>query len=261
MTVGQIQSSYLICGGARTGTNLLAAALRGTGAAGWPLEYFNTPTMNDANMLARLGLEHIPADMPDVASRLELILAAGTHKGTFGATVHWWDVDNLLAALSRRRGRALPKHGDAADGLRACLPRLRYIWLTRNNKVAQAISHYRALKTGAWYRPSDGGSMTAEAPEVPYDFAALSELVVTAQVEAAGWRSFLRGCEAVTLSLTYEEIAADYAGAIVRAAAFIGVPLAREAVPPPAFHRQADARSREWENRYRAEERAASARA
>ena len=261
MSVGEIHSSYLICGAPRTGTNLLATTLRLTGAAGWPLEYFNIPSMNDPYMLRRLGLERIPDDMPDFASRLKLILAAGTRKGTFGATVHWWDIDRLLEAVGRHRGRAVAKRGDATDGLLSFFPRLRYIWLTRDNKVAQAISHYLARKTGVWSRSSNGGSVMPEPPEVPYDFAAISMLVTSAKAETAGWTSFLRGCEALTLNLTYEEIAADYTGAIVRAAAFIGVPLAREAVPPPALQRQADARSREWENRYRAEERASGARA
>jgi hypothetical protein len=56
--------------------------------------------------------------------------------------------------------------------------------------------------------------------------------------------------------LTYEELAADYTGTVIRTLAFLGVTLRPEEVPPPEMVKQADSRSQEWEQRYREEEQA-----
>jgi LPS sulfotransferase NodH/glycosyltransferase involved in cell wall biosynthesis len=251
-----IRRSYLICAAARTGSNLLANALRDTNLAGWPLEYFNAQSMNDAYMLRRLGISGGFADLPDFAGRLDHIMRSGTVGGIFGATLHWWDLEHLLDAVARTLLRTIPREGHAPDGLRSCFPNLGYIWLRRENKVAQAISHYIAIKSGVWSKPSDGtGTGTRPRVDIAYDFAAIREAVVSAEVEDAGWRRFLAGSEDETLTLTYEELAADYAAVVSRVLAFIGITLPQFAVPPPAFQRQADARSLEWERRYREEER------
>jgi trehalose 2-sulfotransferase len=131
---------------------------------------------------------------------------------------------------------------------------LRYIWLRRDNKVAQAISHYIAMRSGSWHRwVRDVPTRQGRTPEIPFDFAAIKDLVATAEAEDSGWRNFLADSGQQTLSLTYEELAADYAGTVARSLAFMGVTLPIQDIPPPAFHRQADARSLEWERRYREE--------
>jgi LPS sulfotransferase NodH len=95
---------------------------------------------------------------------------------------------------------------------------------------------------------------------VEYDFAAINELVVSAEVEEAGWREFLAGSERNTLTLTYEELAADYSGTLIRTLAFLGVTLSPEEIPSPEMVKQADSRSQEWERRYREQEQAGLAR-
>jgi LPS sulfotransferase NodH len=255
-----IRRSYLICAAARTGSNLLAAALRRSCVGGMPFEYFNALAVHDDVPLKELGISAGVADLSRLAERLDKILYAGTTRnGIFGATVHWWDVERLLAVVSKNQVRTIPQQGHALDGLRSFFPGLRYIWLRRENKVAQAISHYIATKSGAWLR-LDRDPLSAEVAKVEYDFAAINEYIVSAEVEEAGWRQFLAGSERNTLALTYEELAADYRGTVIRTLAFLGVTLRPEEVPPPEMLKQADSRSREWEERYREEERTSLAR-
>jgi len=253
-----IRRSYLICAAPRTGSNLLANALRDSRLGGWPLEYFNVQSMNDDNMLKQLGLLWEPGtrnravDLPDLSSRLQLIRRAGTLHGIFGATLHWSDMDNLLDAISENTCRDTPRIGHAPDGLRSYFPDLVYIRLRRENRVAQAISHYIAIQTNAWSIPRDGMSNAArEGVDVEFDFAAIKKLVDHAEEAETHWREFLAGSEDLTLSVTYEELAADFSATVSKVLAFIGTPLPPGAVPPPAFVRQADARSVEWELRYR----------
>jgi LPS sulfotransferase NodH len=164
-------------------------------------------------------------------------------------------MERLLAAIGERQARTVPQQGNAPDGLPAFFPGLRYLWLQRENKVAQAISHYIAKQTGIWQASRNAAQPPGVPPDIEYDFLAIKELVSGAQAADAGWRAFLAGSEDRTLKLTYEELAADYAGVVARVLHFLGFPLSADDVPPPSFQKQADARSMEWEQRFRDEER------
>jgi LPS sulfotransferase NodH len=254
-------TSFLICASARTGTNLLATALRQTKISGSPHEYFNDDMMNEPFMLRLLGLTAASGGPPDFAARLGRILRAGTSpNGVFGATVHWWQLKNLMAAIEKPQELTAPQNRHPPDALRMFFPDLRFIWLRRENKVAQAISHYVAITTGRWYElNSNAMPERRSADGVPFDFAAIRHLVDTAEREESGWRRFLASMEDTTLPLTYEELAADFPGVITRVLGFLGLSLAPAEIPPPSFRRQADARSLAWERRYRKEARAAAA--
>lgn len=247
------RSAYLLCAGARTGSNLLASALRRTGVGGMPFEYFNADMMNDEVVLRELGLTAGPVDVGALAARLDAIVRTGTtSNGIFGATVHWWDLERLFGALHRSQGRVLASSSAATDGLRAFFPDLRYVWLRRENKVAQAISHYLATRSGTWHRwVREAPRKQQGAAEIPFDFTAIKEMVATAEAEESGWRGFLADSAQQTLCLSYEELAADYVGAVARVLTFMDVTLPKQEIPPPAFLRQADARSLEWERLYR----------
>ncbi len=251
------RSSYLLCAGARTGSNLLASALRRTGVCGMPFEYFNADLMNDETILRELGVSAGAVDVGALAARLDAILKTGTTpNGVFGATVHWWDLERLYGALGKPVERELGLFGVAPEGLRSFFSDLRFIWLRRENKVAQGISHYLARKSGTWHRwVREIPTRQSSAAEVPYDFEAIKECVTTAEAEDAGWTHFLTGCAEQTLTLTYEELAADYSRTVARVLSFMGLSLPEGEIPMPAFHRQATARSLEWEQRYRAETR------
>src|SRR5215469_3930753 len=137
--------SYLICCAERTGSTLLSEGLIATGVAGRPQSYFNRVAHFNPRYQRLLG------NAKDDDNYLDKVAAAATTpNGVFAAKVHWEHFLNLLAKVDR----ALPP-GSAGGGsvharLQMRFPDLRYIWLTRRNAVARAISHYRAQKTGRW---------------------------------------------------------------------------------------------------------------
>ena len=237
-----METSYIICAGPRTGSNLLATALRATRIAGSPLEYFNAATMNGAFMLGQLGVEPDHGVPPDFAARLPAILRAGTRGGVFGSTVHWADKDYLLQALQATH----PAQADASllELLRAALPRPRFIWLQREDKLAQAVSHHTARITGVWQKNANSQT-SAPPPEIPFDFTAITQLLDDAIRQEQGWREMLAGQEADVLPIVYEEFAADYAGTLTRVLAFFGLEVPPQGLPKPPYQRQADARSAE----------------
>jgi LPS sulfotransferase NodH len=243
--------SFLICASARTGTNLLATALRRTGVAGWPFEYFSAELANQPFMLSRLGNIAASAGAPDFAARLPLIIRAGsTDNGVFGSTVHWVQMKNLMAAIGHAGEPILPPSPDAVASLSASFPGLRFIQLTRQNTVAQAISHYRAMKTGRWSELAREPAAAAPV-DLPFDEATILRLKQGAETDAAGWEAFLAGRPEPKLALTYEALSADFHETIRRVLEFLDIRASEVNIPPPNFRRQADALSLEWEDRIR----------
>jgi LPS sulfotransferase NodH len=240
--------SYLICASARTGSNLLATALRDMGI-GRPYEYFNEGQFSDPFMLKLLGLPDDSIDLPDRLDRI--VSAATTANGVFGATVHWLDLQRLLEAVAKKQERILPLDGHSADGVRSLFPPLSYIWLHRENRVAQGVSHYLAIETGRWFEQvGDPERDRSQDREIPFDFQIITKKVRLATREEAAWRQFLSNSLDTTLELTYEELAADFAGTVARVLAFLDMPAGLK-IPPPGLRRQGDDRSVEWERRYR----------
>jgi LPS sulfotransferase NodH len=250
--------AYFLCADARTGSSLLAGALRLTGLAGKPCEYFSEAEI-DKPWLRKDEL-HVPDDEPFTGFRdwRDYILRAGSElNGVFGATVHWFQLKNALATFASEPSAPAVIGPRSLDILRGFFPELRLIWLRRKNVVAQAISHYVAINTGVWnYSSLSTIPMVTVDVNVPYDFSSIDWQVKSANVAADGWRSILKGSEHLTLALTYEELADDLAGAVRKVLTHLDISLG-EAEPPLApLQKQASVWSHELERRYRGERRA-----
>ncbi len=242
--------AYLVCCDARTGSSLLAATLRATGRAGKPFEYFSRVEIDKPWLRAELRVPDGVAftSFPDWRG---YILKAGSEMGgIFAASVHFFQLGDCVATF--RADPAAP----ALDVLRGYFPDLRFVWLRRNNIVAQAISHYVAISTNIWNSRLGGAVRPGESDRgAPYDFDKIDWQVHSAVVATEGWRATLKGAEAITMPLAYEELAADLPGAVKRLCAFVGADLGAAPVRAPGLEKQAGAWSVEMEQRYREERR------
>lgn len=239
--------SYLICCGERTGSTLLGDALIGTGSAGRPRAYFNRAAHYNPRYLRILGHAN-----DDDRYLEKVIVAATTPNGVFGAKVHWEHFINLLTKIDRspRGGGAIVS--SAPDRLRLRFSDLRYIHLIRSNKVARAISHYRAAKTGRWQ--ADARWITDDTGgdgEPPFDFDAIDAFVRAGEVEDARWRAYFAEHDISPLALTHEELVRDLEAAVRRVLAFLDISDENLKLPAPMLRQQADQSSRQWERRYR----------
>src|SRR5581483_7521953 len=165
--------SYLVCATPRSGSTLLCHALDKTGIAGHPEEYFEAlrrsglprrpheyfDPQRHANIVERLAFREMPDRaaepnplwQPDTYARyLEWTLRQGTtSNGVFGAKLMWGylgDFAELLRGIDGMAGRPLP------ELLASAFPGLRYVQITRRNKVRQAVSLWKAVQTQAWKR-------------------------------------------------------------------------------------------------------------
>ena len=241
--------AYLVCCDARTGSSLLAGTLRSTGRAGRPYEYFSRAEIEKPWL--RNDLLRVPADVPftGFAGWRDYILRSGSELGgVFAASVHYWQFGDCVDAF-REDPAARP-----LDALRAFFPQLRLVRLRRRNVVAQAISHHVAISTNYWNsRMAVGKAAPGESDrDAPYDFDRIDHQVTSALAVEQGWSEALRGAEAITLPLAYEELAADIQGAVRRLCAHVGIELG-DAPIAPGIEKQAGAWSLEMERRYRRE--------
>lgn len=241
--------SYLICATARSGSSLLCEALGSTGLAGQPWEYFF-----DAHEPMWRGRWGLPAEagFDDYLGR---VLGEGaTPNGVWGAKVmmgYFRELAGRLRASSRcSRRRA---GGDATSGevLAEVFPALRYVWITRRDKVRQAVSLVRAIQTQSWV------AQMAPVRSPEYDFAATDHHLQVVTLHEAGWQEFFAAHGIVPFVVVYEDFEVRYQETALALLDFLGVARPRDLrLPPPRIMvRQADALSQEWVARFLAEKR------
>ena len=255
--------AYLVCATPRSGSTLLCHLLGQTGIAGHPEEYFEAlrhsgvprrpheyfDRERHANIIERLAFREMP-DGPMPAANalwrpdryeqyLEWALSVGTTgNGVFGAKLMWTHLLDLADRLERPADPAL---------LAERLPGLRYVHVTRGDKVAQAVSLWRAVQTLAW-RADDA----REEGEVVYHGGAIGHLVADLSEQDDAWRAWFAANGIEPLTIAYEALADDATAAVASVLEYVGAGPAE--IPEPPLKRQGDDRSARWVERFRAEE-------
>jgi LPS sulfotransferase NodH len=231
------QTTYLIFFTPRSGSYLLCEALTTSGLAGFPAEYFGA---NQADRLAKSWQITGQADYLGMLFRHR-----STANGVFGAKVTW---RHFGVFVDRSRDiehcRALAPAALAS----ALLPNLRYVWLTRRDKLRQAISYSRALQTGVWNvtRPD-----VAERPVPQYDRGSITTLLQATRDDEEQIREYFSANGIKPLTIIYEEFVYCYEATCRDVLQYLGEQAADDfRLPSPALTRQRDAQTEEWVQRY-----------
>ena len=181
--------------------------------------------------------------------------AGTTPNGVFGAKVLWHHFEHLLVMLRHTEGHDLPD----LELLRRTFPDLRYVFLTRRDKVRQAVSYDRAIRSGVWW------SISAEANEVgklpspasvmppPFDFDQIDEWVTRLTEFESNWRRHIKRTGIEVFELAYEDMVDNFESTVLTILHYLGLPIsAGTRVAPPRLERQADFVTEEWVRRYHA---------
>ena len=268
---------YLICGQERTGSTLLVQMLSATQVAGNPIEYFN-PVMQDQPRLRK-----ILGDSNLLDGFAKILDAGTTPNGVFGAKIHWnhfrflamsldgeWEEKRRLGLLDLLRGQ-LPRllrqaeanellstkvpdvsmHTRSFEFLRSHIPDLRAISLLRRNDVARAISHYRAFKTGVWYKGAGNANRKEAPPPIDFDLGEIHTRRCLAAFEEAQWEGFFQENNITAHRLSFEELVQDPLASVKGVLDFLEVDVSGALSPRILSEKQADETSLEWEERYR----------
>jgi trehalose 2-sulfotransferase len=269
----QPRRSYLVCATQRSGSTLLCEGLESSGVAGRPREYFEE--LKETGMPRRpreyfwelrspevfrllphdsqldRGSERNPTwSRDDYARHLDAALREGTTpNGVFGAKLMWSYFNDFMALM-----RGIPRLGGMGDGslLNAAFPELRYVFVSRSDKVRQAVSMWRALQTWVW-RQEDGAPAGESQPErrAVYSFDAIDHLLGELRRQEDAWRGFFFRIGQQPLALYYEEIAGDLPGAVGRVLDDLGIDRpAEELLERQRMSRQSDELSESWVQSY-----------
>jgi LPS sulfotransferase NodH len=269
--------SYVVCATPRSGSTLLCHALDQTGVAGHPQEYFEALSRSGlprrpheyfdperhANIVERLAFREMPDGMakpnplwhPDTYDQyLDWALREGTTpNGVFGAKLMWGylgDFAELLRGIEGMRARPLP------ELLARAFPGLRYVQVTRENKIRQAVSLWKAVQTQAWRADDE----VKHAVEPVFSFRAINYLVRQLTAHDASWDAYFVGLGYEPLKITYEELAESTDAVVERVLAYLGIPAPQGvSEPAPRLSIQADDLSEEWVRRVDAHLRALEA--
>jgi LPS sulfotransferase NodH len=230
-------------------------ALRHSGVPRRPHEYFDPE--RHANIIERLAFREMPDgvtrpanplwDPRDYGRYLDWTLQRGmTPNGVFGAKLMWGylgDFADLLRTIDGMAELPLPAL------LTRAFPGLRYIQITREDKVRQAVSLWKAVQTRAWRRGDP--EHPARADEPVFSFRAINYLVRLLTAHDASWDAYFLGLgQPPQLKVTYEELAADPEPVVHRVLAHLGIPAPDPLrLGAPRLSVQADELSEDWVRR------------
>lgn len=229
--------SIILCATPRTGSTLLCALLAASGTGGRPDSWYRAE--DRAEYEADWGVA--PGD---AAGFLAGAIRAGSDaSGTFGLRVQAPALRPMLAELAGLFG-PLPD----PELLHRAFGPCRFLFIRRQDDVAQAVSRLKAETTQVWHLDGTEGAPRAEPR---YDAARLGLFRAEAEAGNAEWETWFAACGLAPERLTYEALAADPPGVAQALLPRLGLP-APGALSVPN-RRMADAESADWSHRYRRE--------
>jgi LPS sulfotransferase NodH len=130
--------------------------------------------------------------------------------------------------------------------LARAFPGLRYVQITRENKIRQAVSLWKAVQTQAW----KAGDEVERSVDLVFSFRAINYLVRLLTAHDASWDAYFLGLGYEPLKITYEELAESTDAVIRRVLDHLGIPAPENlVVQAPRLSVQADEVSEEWVRR------------
>lgn len=239
----------------RTGSTLLCSVLRQTGVAGHPMEHLNIRSVNfdrfrEEHRMPRVRTTYLPMaalrrltgrtswrDFSSFSPRswrryLSAVADANTTtNGVFGIKMHWDQYQRHMLDVGLDVGLwGAP---------------VRWVRMTRDDEVRQAVSFVRASQTRSW-----NSNMTAVAEPV-YDPAAIRSAIARIRLENDAWDHHLAALGVEPLRITFEQLITDRERTVRAVLAHCGAEVA--SVPDPGTRTQSDGINDDWVARFSAE--------
>lgn len=254
-------SCFFLCHTMRSGSTLLCDALGSTGVAGYAEEYFpERSSFGDVYVTTGAALKDPDSWRADWTSTpfercLDRVLSCGTTpNGVFASKLRWFN----MAYFGEVFG-APPRQGDVsvAGHLDRLFPNLRYVWVTRRDKVRQAVSLAKARQSSQWKKmsPQQQGSDAAD-----YNFHLVESALRQIVHEECIWEEYFTRAGITPFTVVYEDLVRRYEPTVRRLLDDLEIELPRAyAFPSPRVHKQANDVSEEWVARYHRDERSSRA--
>lgn len=256
--------SYLVCATQRSGSTLLCELLKGTEVAGVPDEFFEGLRKTGhprqpreyfeleeyADIAQRLAPTELgqPEQPGDFEGWFPYVLQRGTGiNGVFGAKMMWNYFDDFRGRILELPGLESKTFTEALDEV---FPELKLIFVSRRDKVSQAVSLWKAIQSQQWRGAQES---TLDEPDVEYDFRALSFLVDELHRWDARWEDWFHATGREPIRVIYEDFAQSRAATIGRVLDDLGIDPREPENEKGPMKRQADDLSKDWVQRFREE--------
>lgn len=240
--------SCLICATPRTGSTLLCGLLASTKVAGQPESYFRKP--DEQLWAARWGIARSSDGAFEYSGFVRAALAAGrTGNGVFAARIMWGTLDHLADRLATVHPAS---RGGGLDLLNRTFGQMGFVFLHRDDVLAQAVSWHRAEQTNVWHRTHPEGPKRPEQ-EPRFDFDQISELLQTIEAHNSAWRAWFASVGVRPHVVRYEDLDADPVGTTREILDFLGLEVPSGHSIETRNRRLADELNARWIDRYRDE--------
>jgi trehalose 2-sulfotransferase len=240
---------YIICGTPRTGSTLLCDLLASTTKAGNPDSFYRRQSISwwaqEWNMPKP---DSMSASEFDVAYLNAAIRAGKGGTQIFGLRL----MRENLGELSTILDRIFPGLPSDKARFEGAFGKILYLHLSREDKLAQAISLVKAEQSGLWHVAPDGTEIERVAPpqDPQYDFVRIRGEVGELEQYDAAWNAWFEEQGITPLRLGYEELSANPAATLIRICEALGVEAPKATDVRPGVAKLADEASLDWMRRY-----------
>ena len=238
--------SYRIWFSQRNGSPLLCKGLEQCGVAGKPGEYFSL--IGEETLRQKHGISSY-AELQQA-----LWAKGGTPNGVFGMkhTMHTGYYQKFFAEVRALPGAPTAEMPDQEALLNPFFPNCKHIYLTRRNKIRQAVSWWKAINDNAWHVQAGKSYADEEAfYEKHYNFDALHHLFKEATLRECAIQAYFDQFNIQALTLVYEDFVLQYKETLQQVLEYLEISDKKRKLEAPYYQKTATPLSERWVQRFR----------
>lgn len=238
--------SYIICASPRSGSHLLGEALQNTGVAGVPDEYFHSDAQGHLqNQTGGIAEQYGQKTLEEFQ---DLVLELGsTPNGVFGVKISPFHLTDIV-----KNYQTLPqyKNLEAFELLETLLYEPKYIWLTRRDKVRQAVSWFKAEQTNIWRKTQ--ASQTNLKQQPTFDYIGIETCRLRIENAEQYWQTYFKEHNITPFKVIYEDLVEAYEETALKILEFLGIPHPETlSFSNRQLQKQSNSINDEWVKKYR----------
>jgi LPS sulfotransferase NodH len=223
------KSRYFIAITPRSGSSYLCDLMSQINRFGNPHELINQDNMPRF-------MKDSPGRNPDEYIR-NVLRDRQTENGVSGLKASWFQFENFTGYMNNLR----------------YLSEFKYIYLTRGNLAAQAVSLYKATSTGVFHTDTTHPQEAlAKLDALEYDYESIKYWYDHIVAQEKGWQNYFYENRIYPLCISYEDIEENALKVLQRIATYIGVEANTIYIPinNSVYKKISDIRNAQWTRRF-----------
>lgn len=241
-------TSYRIWFTPRTGSTLLCKGLESTGIAGQPGEFLNL--INGETLREKYNVsnyEELKSTIWNLGTSPNGVFGLKHSRFTSRTRI-------LFEELLQLRGLNKVTDINEEEVWSHLFPNSQHIFLTRRNKIRQAVSWWKAINDNVWHLQT-GKKQESEASfyEKKYDFNALNHLFKEAMLRECTIQAYFSKHQISPLTLVYEDFVQDFEATIKSIINYLNIDYDQVNIGEKYYNKTANDYSEEWVQRFRKE--------